>query len=103
MNWLKPVKNRAKPPVTANKRLADSNLSASAFRGVLLSSPTPASVPVAPIASEVAESRRAQPAPPAVAAAPVNERRTVPQKDTDAPAAQFAADGGKKSKRLPLL
>jgi hypothetical protein len=23
MNWLKPVKNRAKPPVTANKRLAE--------------------------------------------------------------------------------
>jgi len=72
------------------------------FGGVLLSSPTPASAPVAPIASEVAESRRAQPAPPAVAAAPVNERRTVPQKDTDAPAAQLAPDGGKEAKRLPL-
>jgi hypothetical protein len=23
MNWLKPAKNRAKPPVTANKRLAE--------------------------------------------------------------------------------
>ena len=23
MNWLKPVQNRAKPPVTANKRLAE--------------------------------------------------------------------------------
>src|ERR1700732_5345411 len=42
------------------------------FGGVLLSSPTPASAPVAPIASEVAESRRAQPAPPAVAAAPTS-------------------------------
>ena len=72
------------------------------FGGVLLSSPTPASAPVAPIASEVAESRRAQPAPPAVAAAPVNERRTVPQKDTDAPAAQLAPNGGKEAKTLPL-
>src|ERR1700730_19334917 len=36
------------------------------FGVVLLSSPTPASAPVAPIASEVAESRRAQPAPPAL-------------------------------------
>jgi hypothetical protein len=71
------------------------------FGGVLLSSPTPASAPVALIASEVAESRRAQPTPP-VAAAPVNERRTVPQKDTDAPAAQLAPDGGKEAKTLPL-
>ena len=71
------------------------------FGGVLLSSPTPASAPVAPIASEVAESRRAQPTPP-VATPPVNERRTVPQKDTDAPAAQLAPDGGKEAKRLPL-
>src|SRR5436305_316235 len=70
------------------------------FGGVLLTSATPASAPVAPIASEVAESLRAQPAPPAVAAAPVNERRTVPQ-DTDAPAAQLAPDGGKEAKRLP--
>jgi hypothetical protein len=69
------------------------------FGGVLLTSATPAS---APIASEVAESRRAQPTPPAVAAAPVNERRTVPQKDTDAPAAQLAPDGGKEAKTLPL-
>jgi hypothetical protein len=72
------------------------------FGGVLLTSATPASAPVAPIASEVAESRRAQPTPPAVAAAPVNERRTVPQKDTDAPAAQLAPDGGKEAKTLPL-
>jgi hypothetical protein len=72
------------------------------FGGVLLTSATPASAPVAPIASEVAESRRAPPTPPAVAAAPVNERRTVPQKDTDAPAAQLAPDGGKEAKTLPL-
>jgi hypothetical protein len=71
------------------------------FGGVLLSSPTPTSAPVAPIASEVAESRRAQPTPP-VATPPVNERRTVPQKDTDAPAAQLAPDGGKEAKTLPL-
>ena len=71
------------------------------FGGVLLYSATPASAPVAPIASEVAESRRAQPPPP-VAAAPVNERRTVPQKDTDAPAAQLAPNGGKEAKTLPL-
>ena len=70
------------------------------FGGVLLYA-TPASAPVAPIASEVAESRRAQPLPP-VAAAPVNERRTVPQKDTDAPAAQLAPNGGKEAKTLPL-
>jgi hypothetical protein len=48
------------------------------------------------------ESRPAQPTPPAVAAAPVNERRTVPQKDTDAPAAQLAPNGGKEVKTLPL-
>jgi hypothetical protein len=70
------------------------------FGGVLLYA-TPASAPVAPIASEVAESRRAQPRPP-VAAAPVNERRTVPQKDTDAPAAQLTPNGGKEAKTLPL-
>src|ERR1700730_11071656 len=61
------------------------------FGGVLLTSATPASVPVAPIASEVAESRRAQPIP-VVAAAPVNERRTVPPKDNDGPAAQAHKD-----------
>ena len=70
------------------------------FGGGLLYA-TPASAPVAPIASEVAESRRAQPIP-VVAAAPVNERRTVPQKDTDAPAAQLAPNGGKEAKTLPL-
>jgi hypothetical protein len=72
------------------------------FGGILLSSPTPASAPVAPIASEVAESRRAQPTPPAVAAAPVNERRPAPRKDTDAPAAQLAPNAGKEAKALPL-
>jgi hypothetical protein len=71
------------------------------FGGILLTSAAPASVPVAPIASEVAESRRAHPTP-VVAAAPVNERRTVPQKDTDAPAAQLAPNGGKEAKTLPL-
>jgi hypothetical protein len=71
------------------------------FGGVLLSSATPASAPVAPIASEAAESRRAQPTPP-VAAAPVNERRPAPRKDTDAPAAQLAPNGGKEAKTLPV-
>jgi hypothetical protein len=71
------------------------------FGGVLLSSATPASAPVAPTASQVAEILRTQPTPP-VAAAPVNERRTVPQKDTDAPAAQLAPNGGKEAKTLPL-
>jgi hypothetical protein len=71
------------------------------FGGVLLSSPTPASAPVAPTASQVAEILRTQPTPP-VAAAPVNERRTVPQKDTDAPAAQLAPNGAKEAKTLPL-
>jgi hypothetical protein len=70
------------------------------FGGVLLYA-TPASAPVAPIASETTESGRAQPRPP-VAAAPVNERRTVPQKDTDAPAAQLTPNGGKEAKTLPL-
>src|ERR1700738_4596150 len=68
------------------------------FGGVLLSSPTPASAPVAPTASQVAEILRTQPTPP-VAAAPVNERRTVPQKDTDAP---LAPNGAKEAKTLPL-
>jgi hypothetical protein len=72
------------------------------FGGILLSSPTPASAPVAPIASEVAESRPAQPTPPAVAAATVSERRPSPRKDTDAPAAQLAPNGGKEAKTLPL-
>jgi hypothetical protein len=32
----------------------------------------------------------------------LNERRTVPQKDTDAPAAQLTPNGGKEAKTLPL-
>jgi hypothetical protein len=71
------------------------------FGGALLYA-TPASAPVPPTASEVAESRHAQPTPP-VAAAPVNERPAVPRKDTDAPAAQIAPNGGKEAKTLPLL
>ena len=35
-------------------------------------------------------------------AAPVNERRPAPQKDTDAPAAQLAPNAGKEAKALPL-
>ena len=52
-----------------------------------VSAPAPTAVQVGPTASEVAESRRAQPTPP-VAAAAVNEQRAVPQQDTDAPVAQ---------------
>ena len=71
------------------------------FGGVLLTSATPAPAPVTPTASLLADSVRAQPIP-LLAVAPVNERRAVPQKDTDAPAAQLAPDGGKEAKRLPL-
>ena len=71
------------------------------FGGVLLSYPTPASAPVTPTASLLADSVRAQPIP-LLAAAPVNERRAVPQKDIDAPAAQLAANAGKEAKTLPL-
>ena len=69
------------------------------FGGVLLSYPTPASAPVTPTASLLADSVRAQPIP-RLAAAPVNERRAVPQKDIDAPAG--AANAGKEAKTLPL-
>jgi hypothetical protein len=69
------------------------------FWGVLLSSPTPASAPLAPTASEVAESLRAQPTPPVAAAA--NERRPAPQQNTDAPAAQPAPKAGKDAKAVP--
>ena len=69
------------------------------FGGVLLSYPTPASAPVTPTASLLADSVRAQPIP-LLAAAPVNERRAVPQKDIDAPAG--AANAGKEAKTLPL-
>jgi hypothetical protein len=71
------------------------------FGGVLLSYPTPASAPVTPTASLLADSVRAQPIP-LLAAAPVNERRAVPQKDIDAPAVQPAANAGKEAKTLPL-
>ena len=65
------------------------------FGGLLSSSPTPASAPaqtavqVSPTASEVAASPRAQPTPPAAAAA-VNKQSPAPQQDTDAPVAQPA-------------
>jgi hypothetical protein len=71
------------------------------FGGVLLSYPTPASAPVTPTASLLADSVRAQPIP-LLAAVPVNERRAVPQKDIDAPAVQAAANAGKEAKTLPL-
>jgi hypothetical protein len=71
------------------------------FGGLLLSYPTPASAPVTPTASLLADSVRAQPIP-LLAVAPVNERRAVPQKDIDAPAVQPAANAGKEAKTLPL-
>jgi hypothetical protein len=69
------------------------------FGGVLLSYPTSAPAPVAPTASLLADSVRAQPIP-LLAIVPVNERRAVPQKDIDAPAG--AANAGKEAKTLPL-
>src|SRR3984893_14326165 len=71
------------------------------FGGVLLSYPTPASAPVTPTASLLVDSVRAQPIPP-LAAASVNERRAVPQKDTDALAVQLAPNAGQEAKTLPL-
>jgi hypothetical protein len=71
------------------------------FGGLLLSYPTPASAPVTPTASLLADSVRAQPIP-LLAVAPVNERRAVPQKDIDAPAVQPADNAGKEAKTLPL-
>src|SRR6516165_7178053 len=74
------------------------------FGGLLSSSPTPASAPgqtavqVSRIASEVAGSLRAQPTPPAAAAA-VNKQSPAP--DTDAPVAQPARKAGKDAKALP--
>jgi hypothetical protein len=56
------------------------------FGGFLPSSPTPASAPVAPTATEFTASVRTQPPPPAAAA--VDKRLPAPQQDTDAPAAQ---------------
>jgi hypothetical protein len=74
------------------------------FGGLLSSSPTPASAPaqtavqVGPTASEVAGSLRAQPTPPAAAAA-VNKQSPAP--DTDAPVAQPARKAVKDTKALP--
>src|SRR6266478_5211546 len=75
--------------------------------GLLSSSPTPASAPaqsavqVGPTASEVAgSSLRAQPTPPAAAAA-VNKQSPAPQQDTDAPVAQPARKAVKDAKALP--
>jgi hypothetical protein len=65
-----------------------------------VSAPAPTAVQVGSTASEVAESRRAQPAPP-VAAAAVNEQRPAPQQDTDAPVAQPALKPVKDAKALP--
>jgi|SRR6202011_4257738 hypothetical protein len=70
------------------------------FGGVLLSYPTPASAPVTPTASLLADSVRAQPIP--LLAAPINERRAVPQKDADALAVQLAPNAGQEAKTLPL-
>jgi len=76
------------------------------FGGLLSSSPTPASAPaqtavqVGPTASEVAGSPRAQPTPPAAAAA-VNKQSSAPQQDTDAPVAQPARKAMKDAKALP--
>ena len=68
------------------------------FVGFLPSSPTPASAPIAPSASELTESVRVQPTPPVAA---VKERRPTPQQDTDAPAAQPTPKVGKDAKALP--
>src|SRR5205809_7941614 len=65
-----------------------------------VSAPAPTAVQVGPTASEVAESRRAQPTPP-VAAAAVNEQRPAPQQDTDAPVAPPALKPVKDAKALP--
>src|SRR5262249_32779869 len=64
------------------------------------SSPTPASAPVAPSASELTESVRVQPTPPVPTAA-VKERRPAPQQVTDAPTAQPTPKVGKDVKALP--
>jgi hypothetical protein len=51
---------------------------------------------------KIRSSASAKPEIPLLAAAPVNERRAVPQKDIDAPAVQPAANAGKEAKTLPL-
>src|SRR2546427_2086853 len=71
--------------------------------GLLSPSPTPASAPAqiaVPTASEVAGSPRAQPTPPAAAAA-VNKQSPAPQQDTDAPVAQPARKAAKDANALP--
>ena len=68
------------------------------FVGFLPSSPTPASAPIAPSASELTESVRVQPTPPVAA---VKGRRPTPQQDTEAPAAQPTPKVGKDAKALP--
>ena len=70
------------------------------FVGFLPSSPTPASAPIAPSASELTESVRVQPTPPVPTAA-VKERRPAPQQVTDAPTAQPTPKVGKDAKALP--
>ena len=76
------------------------------FGGLLSSSPTPASAPasttvqVGPTASAVAESRHAQPTPPAADAA-VNKQSPAPQQDTDSPVVQPARKAMKDAKALP--
>ena len=70
------------------------------FVGFLPSSPTPASAPIAPSASELTESVRVQPTPPVPTAA-VKERRPAPQQVTDAPTAQPTPKVGKDVKALP--
>jgi hypothetical protein len=76
------------------------------FGGLLSSSPTPASAPpqtaiqVGPTASEVAGSLRAQPTPPAAAAA-VNKQIPAPEQDTDAPVAQPVRKAVKDAKASP--
>jgi type IV secretory pathway VirB10-like protein len=75
------------------------------FGGLLPSSPAPASAPaltavqVGPT-GELAKNLRAQPTPPAAAAA-VNAQRPAPQQDTDAPVAQPALKAVKDVKTLP--
>src|SRR5947208_11795160 len=74
------------------------------FGGLLSSSPAsaPASttVQVGPTGSAVAESRHAQPTPPAADAA-VNKQSPAPQQDTDSPVVQPARKAVKDVKALP--
>jgi hypothetical protein len=70
------------------------------FGGLLPSSPTPASAPVATTASELTESVRVQPTP-AIPTAAVKDRRPTPQRDTDAPVARPTPRAEKDAKALP--